>query len=219
MKSKFFLLGASVLVLGLSSCKNEQEEQAQKTVDRYTTYVDSVSNVAAADVKADWEAVAARSEQQLADAKAALANLKDKTAAEEKVMAAETKFGEWKTKVEAEIAAANPDPKMVLRNSLFGEGKMGNDMQFAWVNKDNIHETYQNFIHTVENNKDNYSREDWDEIKVLYEALDNRKNVVEKEGLSTADNLKIAGLKVKFAPMLAVNRAGEKAKENADAKK
>ena len=219
MKSKFLLLGASVLVLGLSSCKNEQEEQAQKTVDRYTTYVDSVSNVAAADVKADWAVVAERSEQQLAEAKAALANLKDKSAAEEKVMAAETKFGEWKTKVEAEIAAANPDPKVVLRNSLFGEGKMGNDMQFAWVNKDNIHETYQNFIHTVENNKDKYSREDWDEIKVLYEALDTRKNVVEKEGLSTADNLKIAGLKVKFAPMLAINRAGEKAQENADAKK
>ena len=219
MKSKFLLLGASVLVLGLSSCKNEQEEQAQKTVDRYTTYVDSVSNVAATDVKADWAVVAERSEQQLAEAKAALANLKDKSAAEEKVMAAETKFGEWKTKVEAEIAAANPDPKVVLRNSLFGEGKMGNDMQFAWVNKDNIHETYQNFIHTVENNKDKYSREDWDEIKVLYEALDTRKNVVEKEGLSTADNLKIAGLKVKFAPMLAINRAGEKAQENADAKK
>ena len=219
MKSKFLLLGASVLVLGLSSCKNEQEEQAQKTVDRYTTYVDSVSNVAAADVKADWAVVAERSEQQLAEAKAALANLKDKSAAEEKVMAAETKFGEWKTKVEAEIAAANPDPKVVLRNSLFGEGKMGNDMQFAWVNKDNIHETYQNFIHTVENNKDKYSREDWDEIKVLYEALDTRKNVVEKEGLSTADNLKIAGVKVKFAPMLASNRAGEKAQENADAKK
>ena len=217
MKSKFFLLGATAIVLGFSSCKNEQEEQAQKTVDTYTTYVDSVSNVAAADVKENWEAVAMRSEQQLAEAKAALANLKDKTAAEEQVMAAEAKYAEWKTKVETEIATA--DPKVKLRNSLFGEGKMGNDMQFSWVNKDNIHETYQNFIHTVENNKDNYSREDWDEIKVLYEALDNRKNVVENEGLSTADNLKIAGLKVKFAPMLTVNRAGEKAQENADAKK
>lgn len=221
MKSKFLLLGAAVVVVGFSSCKNEQEEQAQKTVDSYTTYVDSVSNVAAADVRENWEAVASRSEQQLADAKAALANLKDKAAAEEKLMAAETKYTEWKTKVESEIAAATPqaDPKTTLRNSLFGEGKMGTDMKFDWVNKDNIHDTYQNFIHTVENNKDKYTREDWDEIKVLYEALDNRKNVVEKQGLSSADNIKIAGLKVKFAPMLKVNRMGEKAQENADAKK
>jgi hypothetical protein len=217
MKSNFFLLTATAIVLGFSSCKNEQEEQAQKKPDTYTTYVDSLCNVAGADVKENWEAVAMCSEEQLPEAKAALANLKDKTAGKEKVIAAEAKYAEWKTKVETDIAMA--DPKVKLSNSLFGEGKMGNDMQFSWVNRDNIHETYQNFIHTVENNKDNYSREDWDEIKVLYEALDNRKNVVENEGLSTADNFKIAGLKVKFAPMLAINRAGDKAKENSDAKK
>ena len=218
MKSKFLLLGAAVIVFGFSSCKNEQEEKAQKTVDSYTTYVDSVSNIAEADVKANWEAIATRSEQQLAEAKAALAELKDRAKAEEKLTAAETKYNEWKTKVEASVAAES-DPKASLRNSLFGEGKVGADMKFDWVNKDNIHSTYQNLIHTVENNKDKYTREDWDEIKVLYEALDNRKNTVEKEGLSTEDNMKIAGLKVKFAPMLKVNRIGEKAQENADAKK
>lgn len=218
MKSKFLVLGAAAMVLSLTSCKNEQEEKAQKTVESYTTYVDSVSNIAEADVKANWEAIAARSEQQLADAKAALAAVKDKAAAEEKITAAETKYNDWKAKVEASVAA-DADPKVALRNALFGEGKVGADMKFDWVNKDNIHTTYQNFIHAVENNKDKYTREDWDEIKVLYEALDNRKNVVEKEGLSSEDNLKIAGLKVKFAPMLKVNRIGEKAQENADAKK
>lgn len=220
MKSKFLLLGAAVVALGFSSCKNEQEEKAQQTVDRYATYVDSVSNVATADVKANWDAVLERSEMQLAEAKAALANLKDKAKAEEKIAAAETKYTEWRTKVETEVAAeaAANDPKTTLRNALFGEGKVGADMKFDWVNKDNIHATYQNFIHAVENNKDKYTREDWDEIKLLYEALDNRKNTVEKEGLSSEDNLKIAGLKVKFAPMLKVNRIGAKAEENSAAK-
>ncbi|HMI07075.1 MAG TPA: DUF6565 domain-containing protein [Flavobacterium sp.] len=221
MKNKFLLVVAVGIVFGFSSCKNEQEEKAKQTVDNYATYVDSVSNVSQADVKANWDAISSRSEQQLADAKAALANIKDKTQAEEKLTAAETKYTEWKTKTEADIAAAAApaDPKMTLRNALFGEGKVGADMKFDWVNKDNIHNVYQQFVHTVENNKDSYTREDWDEIKVLYEALDNRKNTVEKEGLSTADNLKIAGLKVKFAPMLKVNRMGEKAQENSDAKK
>ncbi|MFT3795634.1 DUF6565 domain-containing protein [Flavobacterium sp.] len=220
MKSKFLVLAAAVIAFGFTSCKNEQEEQAKKTVDNYSSYVDSVSNVALNDAKANWDAINADSQRRLEEAKAALAQLKDKTAAEEKINSAETKYSEWKMKVEEAVAAdaAAADPKTALRNSLFGEGKVGADMKFDWVNAANIHKTYQDFIHTVENNKDKYTREDWDEIKVLYEALDNRKNTVEKEGLSSEDNLKIAGLKVKFAPMLKVNRIGEKAKENSAAK-
>jgi hypothetical protein len=52
-------------------------------------------------------------------------------------------------------------------------------MNFDW-NKDNIHNVYQQFVHTVEDNKDAYSREDWDEVKLMYEALDSRKHT-EKE--------------------------------------
>jgi len=74
-------------------------------------------------------------------------------------------------------------------------------------------------VHTVEDNKDSYSREDWDEIKMMYEALDSRKNTVEKEGLSSEGNRKIAGLKLKFAPMYTVNRMGAKSEEMDAAKK
>jgi hypothetical protein len=77
---------------------------------------------------------------------------------------------------------------------------------------------YQQFVDTVENNKDAYSREDWDEVKLMYEALDSRKNTVEKEGLTSADNNKIAGLKLKFAPMYTLNRMGAKSGEMKRAK-
>lgn len=221
MKKGIVLLGAAVMALNLTSCKNEQEEKAKVTVDHYTTYVDSVSAVASADVKANWDEIAARSEQQLADAKAALANLKDKTAAEEKVLAAETKYNEWKAKVETEVAAekATADRPTVLRNAFFGEGKLGADMNFNWVNKDNILAVYENFTKTYYDNRESYSREDFDKIKQLYEALDARKNTVEKEGLSTGDNLKIAAIKTKFGPVFKWERGTAKASENADAKK
>ena len=52
----------------------------------------------------------------------------------------------------------------------------------------------------------------------MYEALDSRKNTVEKEGLSKDDNKKIAALKFKFAPMIKVNRMGAKSEEMKDAK-
>jgi len=226
MKKGIVLLGAAAMALNLSSCKNEQEEKAKVTVDHYSTYVDSVSTVASADVKANWEAIAARSEQQLAEAKAALANLKDKSAAEEKITAAETKYNDWKTKVEAEVAAekaaampAAGDRPTMLRNAFFGEGKLGQDMNFNWVNKDNILSVYQNFTKTFYDNEKSYSREDFDKIKQMYEALDARKNTVEKEGLSTGDNLKIAAIKTKFSPVFKWERGTAKAEENADAKK
>jgi hypothetical protein len=51
-------------------------------------------------------------------------------------------------------------------------------MNFDWVNKDNIHNVYQQFVHTVEDNKDAYSRED--EVKLMYEALDSRKTLLKR---------------------------------------
>jgi hypothetical protein len=54
--------------------------------------------------------------------------------------------------------------KQLMRNSLFGEGKMSQDMNFDWVNNDNIHNVYQQFVPTVEDNKDAYSREDWYDV-------------------------------------------------------
>jgi hypothetical protein len=127
-----------------------------------------------------------------------------------------------KAKVEADLTADQPaavvNPKQQLRNALFGEGKIGDDMNFNWVNASNIHRVYQQFIHTAEDHKDSYSREDWDEVKLMYEALDSRKNTVEKEGLTAEDNRKIAGLKFKFAPMLKLNRMGAKSEEMKEAK-
>ena len=52
----------------------------------------------------------------------------------------------------------------------------------------------------------------------MYEALDSRKNTVEKEGLTSADNRKIAGLKLQFGPLYTLNRMGAKTEEMQKAK-
>ena len=170
-------------------------------------------------MKADWKNVEAEYDRKAAEAQTALADIKDNTAATEKINASKIKYEEFKKEMTTVFAPPAPSPQQQLRNSLFGEGKIGEDMNFDWVNAKNIHSVYQQFVHTVENNKDKYSREDWDKIKIMYEALDSRKNTVEKEGLTSEDNRKIAGLKVKFAPMYTLNRMGAKSEENKDAKK
>lgn len=222
MKNTKLFLGIALVALGFASCKDEKETQAQKTVDTYVMYVDSLGNVASLDAKGNWQAIDADYQMRSVEADAALANLKDKIAAQERIDASRAKYLELKAKVEADLAADQPaavvNPKQQLRNALFGEGKIGDDMNFDWVNASNIHRVYQQFIHTAEDRKDSYSREDWDEVKLMYEALDSRKNTVEKEGLTAEDNRKIAGLKFKFAPMLKLNRMGAKSEEMKEAK-
>jgi hypothetical protein len=218
MKNIKILFGLALLAISFTSCKDEKQENAKKAIDSYVSYVDSVKNVKAEDLKATWKDVDAEYNRRAENAQLALADLKDNTAETEKINESKVKYEEFKNEMTTVFAPPAPSPKQQLRNALFGEGKIGDDMSFSWVNAQNIHSVYQQFVHTVEDNKDSYSREDWDEIKLLYEALDSRKNTVEKEGLSSEDNRKIAGLKVKFAPMYTVNRMGAKSDENAAAK-
>ena len=215
MKKSTLLLGVALIALGFTSCKDEKEAQSDKAIDTYVIYVDSIEKASANDANADWDQIDAVYQLRMNEAEASLANSKDSIQAQERMMASKNKYEALKTKM---VVAPVPSSKQQLRNALFGEGKIGDDMNFSWVNAANIHEVYQSFIHTAENNKDSYTREDWDEIKLMYEALDSRKNTVEKEGLSKEDNRKIAGLKFKFAPMLKVNRMGEKTAEMKEAK-
>jgi hypothetical protein len=87
-------------------------------------------------------------------------------------------------------------------------------MNFDWVNATNILGVYDQFVNTVRTIK-TIILEDWDEIK-MYEALDSRKNTVEKT--SSSDNGKIASLKLTLLPMYTLNRMGAKSEEMEKAK-
>ena len=222
MKTGKLFFGIALIAMVFTSCKDEKETQAKKSVETYVVYVDSLGSVSEADVKTNWQTIDAAYQLRISQAEAALANMENSAAEQERINASKAKYEALKAKVEAQSQvqpdAQVPSSKQQLRNALFGEGKVGNDMNFNWVNASNIHSVYQLFIHTAENNKDSYTREDWDEIKLMYEALDSRKNTVEKEGLSKEDNRKIAALKFKFAPMVKVNRMGAKSEEMKEAK-
>lgn len=214
---KFYIAVASIAAV-MTSCKDEKKEQAEKTVNDYATYVDSISNVNLKDASENWEEIETSANSKKMEAENSLAEVNDKAAYEAKITTSSEKYQVFKASLEAEKQKTETvNYKTTIRKALFGV-EIGDDMNFEWVNKDNILKVYDNFITTVTNNKDSYSREDWDEIKLLYEALDAHKNTVEREGLSSEDNRKIAGLKMKFAPMLKINRAGAKSDENAAAK-
>ena len=217
LKLTFVLIGS---IIAFSSCKDEKQENAQKSLDRYSDYIDSISDIEQAKAAENWATIESDYSRLKADAENSLATATDKTKLQDSLNIASQRYEEFKNNIlaEKEVADAN-NSKTIVYKTLFGSDYVNDDMKFNWVNKKNILSVYDTFVTTVQKNKDSYSREDWDEIKIVYEALDSRKNTVEKEGLSGEDNRKIAGLKLKFAPMYTVNRMGAKSDENAEAKK
>jgi hypothetical protein len=225
MKKSVLKLGLiSMVFIGMISCQNKEKELSDKRISELEQYVDSLKEVNAEDRQANWDKIAADFEIKATNANDALVNLKDedRNPSQVKVDAATAKYDEFKvatqTKIEAVKIASKPKPNQILRDRLFGAGKIGEDMNFSWVNKNNILKTYDSFFEAYKTNKGIFTREDYDEIKLMYEALDSRKNTVENEGLSSEDNNKIASIKFKFGPMFKINRMGAKSRETAEAK-
>lgn len=216
----------SIILLGLNSCQNKENELANQRISELESYVDSLKTVSAEDMESNWDKISEDFDRKSTDANDAVATLDEnsRAASQERVIVTTTKYGEFKASMDAKATAAaavptaKPSQNQLLRDRLFGAGKIGDDMSFAWVNKDNILSVYESFFESYKNNKGDFSREDYDEIKLMYEALDARKNTVEKEGLSSSDNASISSIKMKFGPMFKVNRVGAKSREGAEAK-
>lgn len=214
MKTFHQILMAAFSLGAVVACNNTSSDE--KLAADMNRYVDSVGSAVSTYSKETWEDINAGYERRMADLKAEHAELS--AAAKEELNEAERKFNEFRTRFESSIREEEArSSKLTLRNSLFGEGKIGNDMSFAFLTAANAQEVYTNFVNTVEKNKDSYTREDWDEIKVLYEAMDNRKNEIEKN-LAAADNRQIAKQKIRFVGIKAANRISAKVEENTESK-
>lgn len=210
----------AVVVASFVACETANTE-SRKNADMVVVYVDSIQNLTPEYTSEYW----ANLDKGYQERVVIIEKDMDKLEAEDRAKLEESmaKYNALKASYENNIrekeqavVVAN-DYKTNLRNALFGEGAIGSDMAFNYVTGANLHDVYQKFVNTVQDNKDNYSREDWDEIKVLWEALDTRKNTVEKDA-PNGDNTKIAGLKVKFGAIKATNRGGTKGEENREAK-
>ena len=228
MKKSVLQLGVlSIILLGIVSCADKEKEEADKIIGELEIYIDSVSSLSAVDRQTNWDKISADYQTKNTSANEVLLNTEgnDKAIYQAKVDASNSKYDQIKVTIitSNDSESNNEDSKNIsssqlLRDRLFGAGKIGSDMSFDWVNKDNILSVYENFFESYKQNKSDFTREDYDEVKLLFEALDSRKNTVEKEGLTTNDNNQIASIKLKFSPMFKVNRVGAKSRENQEAK-
>lgn len=212
MKKIILPILASALVIG--ACSNKAEDENKEAVKDLRTYVDSVSRLDKFEGDR-WTTVESGYQEKEAVVQEKSVAFNEQLQKDYDRVKAD--YEALKEKVQADQAKNANAYKVIIRNALFGESVIGDDMSFSFMTPANAANTYQRFVDGVSANKDNYSREDWDEVKVLYEAMDTRKNEIERE-MPKGDNMKIAGLKVRFASIKAVNRPGTKADENAAAK-
>jgi hypothetical protein len=218
MKNLPVIISVALMATAFYACQPMTSEAEKDAID-VTTYVDSIQNLTPVYTNNYWAILDKEYQMRIEKAQSNMEALDEEAlqALEESKAKYEALKASYTENILAAEAAAATNYRSVLRNRLFGEGMIGDDMGFAFANANNLHDIYQKFVNTVDANKKDYSREDWDEIKVLYEALDTRKNTVEKD-LPKGDNLKIAGLKIKFAAIKATNRGGTKGAENQAAK-
>lgn len=206
-------------IVGLVACNNansNQELTAQ--VESLQKWVDSVKANNVNYDSATWASL----DQQYTAASAQLTaneNLKEEEKA--KVEASQKNWEEFKvdytTKMNEakmatpEITGFNDEAKVKLAKTIFGEVAMMNSMDFSWVNASNILSTYNGFYEKFKANQSLYNNDELAYVKALYEALDIRKNEVEKEeAFKGSDNVKIAQTKTKFASLFASTKTGEK---------
>jgi hypothetical protein len=213
----------SLIAVVLYSCNDEKRTLANERVADFERYVDSVRAISSDKAEENWDKISADFDRKVAELDESTREFNDDVKKElaVKIDAAKANYDEFKTSITESIEkrkAEMNNPNYILRSKFFGEGKVGESLDFSWVNKDNILAAYEGFLQAYKDNKSNFAREDYDYVKMMYEALDNRKNTVEKEGLSSDDNGKIAKIKLEFAPMFKLNRIGAKSRENADAK-
>ena len=221
MKKIKLVLSAVLVITGFVGCKNSPTIPQQDAMN-VNDYVDSVENLTPVYTAAYWSDVdngykvrVTKSDNTMATLDAADKTKLDESKAQYAIL--KSTYEDKIKEAGKSVVISTPDYRQSLRNKLFGEGVIGSDMSFGFATADNLLSIYRNFVNTVADNKDNYTREDWDEIKVLYEALDTRKNTVEKQ-LPDGHNTKIAGLKIKFSLIKATHRGGTKGEENKAAK-
>lgn len=149
-----------------------------------------------------------------------------------KKMKAEEKMNDWNAEMKSDYASVQQDWDSFKEDYLAERARRENatkleavvdnllpqgiETDLNNVTAENLLEVHTHFVNYVDTHKDEMTREQWDRVELMWEALGAKKNELEKD-LKSADNLKIAELKIKYGAIKATNRPGAKLDEKAEA--
>ncbi len=203
-----FTISASIFV----ACSNEKK--TDPAYDDFKTYVSSHRDSVQTYYDNNWDDLQANYDEKKNKAEAKMEDWNDNMKAEYASLQAD--WDSFKEDYQAEMKRKDDLKKTeeVMMNIL----PAGISEDMTNVNAANILDVHTHFVTYIEDHKQTMTREQWDKIELLWEALGTRKNQLEKE-IKTSDNLKIAEQKIKFGAIKATNRPSAKMDENSEAKK
>ena len=126
MKNLKSIVAISFIAVAFGSCADQKKTQAEKAVNNYVAYVDSVGNVASEDLAEKWDDVESDYIAKKIEAESALENLEDRMELDQKLEAGSKKYEEFKANLLAEkqkMEVANYKAK--VRSALFVGQQIG----------------------------------------------------------------------------------------------
>lgn len=174
MKKLITLAFCGLVLAAQFACDNDAKEENEVVALRL--YVDSVAALDWSDNTRDWNEV--------------------ETAYKTRIEVIESNSAEWTEEQKAEYQRIQSDyenlrqrynnqraelNRLRLRDALYGEGRVNDNLDFSWMTPENANETYTRFTNTVEANRATYTAEEWAEISRYYDAMEARRNQFDKK--------------------------------------
>lgn len=145
MKKRILQYGVVCAILvTIVSCKNKEKEAADEKTASVESE-DSLEDVKTSDAEANWDRISTDFDRKKQESNDAISNLGHhvKASNQARLDSTNNRYILVKTSIEATKVPAKPNTNQALRNKFFGVNKIGEDINFSWVNRDTILHTYQ----------------------------------------------------------------------------
>lgn len=203
MSIPFLKISLFFSVLIFMSCQNEVQRNAETAIKTYSIFVDSVSTTNYIDTAANWESINSIYLDKKNAAEKAVALLQNNTELVAEIETIQSRFKSISAKIQPELERiALENAQYDFRASLLTNGDSSDDLNMEWLNRRNIALVYQQFVRTVEEQKDSFTTTQWSDVKRLFDALDKRRVQLEKEGIKADETTDFEKLKSKYVLML-----------------
>ena len=146
MKKRILQYGVvCTILITIVSFKSKEKEDADEKTASVESNIDSLENFITSDAEANGDRISTDFDRKKQESNDAISNLGHhvKASNQARLNSINNKYIVVKTSVEATKFSAKPNTNQELRNKFFGVYKIGDDINFSWVNRDTILHTYQ----------------------------------------------------------------------------
>ena len=201
------LTAVAVIAFSAASC-GDNGHKKDDDVESFKVFVTDLKAKSEEEAKENWEAIEKEYNEKVTVIDQKTDKLEDEIKKEYEQLKKD--YEELKTKYSVQMKEDDVDGNLQNLYEVVLTNK--GDMDLSAVTASNIVAVYAGFVDIVDAQKDIYTREDWDEVDILWDALNERKNELE-DNLSNEQRMKISEDKVKYGTFKTLNKLPAKLEE------